>query len=122
MSESPATSVLAYDLADRLNKSLRIAGIKPGEMRTVLGVGSSTMTNYLSGRTRPKDGMLRQWAFRCGPPISFDWLAYGIVTVDDDGPDGGSVQGIDAPACTRSQGNVITFPTMSRATQLPVAA
>lgn len=85
MSESPDATALAYDLTDRLNKALRIGSCKPGEMAQVLGVSSSTMTNYLSGKTRPKDGLLRQWALRCGQPVTFDWLAYGVV---ETGPDG----------------------------------
>lgn len=77
MSESTAeTSRLEFDLVDRLNKALRLAEIKPGDMRQVLGVSGSTMTNYLGGKSRPKDGMLRQWALRCGVP--FEWLAYGV--------------------------------------------
>ena len=78
MSESTAPELLAFDLADRLHKALRLSGCKPGEMASVLGVSASTMTNYLNGKTRPKDGMLRQWAMRCGTPVTFDWLAYGI--------------------------------------------
>lgn len=77
---------LAFDLADRLNKALRVSRCKPGEMRTILGVSESTMTNYLNGTTRPKDGMLRQWAFRCGDPVTFEWLARGAFP---DEPKGG---------------------------------
>lgn len=88
MSESRATELLAFDLADRLHKALRLGRCKPGEMRRILGVSESTMTNYLNGTTRPKDGMLRQWAMRCGGdvPVTFDWLAYGIEAGPDDGP------------------------------------
>lgn len=87
MSESRASELLAFDLTDRLHKALRVGQCKPGEMRKILGVSESTMTNYLTGKTRPKDGMLRQWAMRCGGPVTFDWLAYGIEP--ETGPEGG---------------------------------
>jgi hypothetical protein len=95
MTDTPGGAVLEIDTTDRLNKALRIGKVKPGEMRKLLGVSESTMTNYLSGRSRPKDGMLRQWAFRCGPPVTFEWLAYGI----EDGPDTGPEQGIPPFGC-----------------------
>lgn len=78
---------LAWDLADRLNKALRIGRVKPGQMRAVLGVSESTMTNYLNGSTRPKDGFLRQWALRCGYPITFEWLKDGVIELGPDTPD-----------------------------------
>ena len=84
MSESPAPDELAFDFVDRLHKALRLGKVKPGEMAQVLGVSSSTMTNYLKGKSRPKDGMLRQWALRCGPPVTFEWLAYGAEVGPDD--------------------------------------
>lgn len=45
------------------------------------------MTNYLAGATKPKDGMLRQWALRCRKPVTFEWLAYGVATKPDGGGD-----------------------------------
>lgn len=82
MSDTAARSDLAWDLVDRLHKALRVGKCKPGEMKDILGVSPATMTNYLSGKTRPKDGMLRQWAMRCAVP--FDWLRYGIEASNDD--------------------------------------
>lgn len=103
MSEQRDPSGLAFDLVDRLHKALRIGRCKPGEMKVVLGVSPATMTNYLSGKHRPKDGMLRQWAFRCQVP--FDWLAYGIESTET-GPEGGDY---GLPDGTRSAA-VLAFP------------
>lgn len=103
MSEQQAHEPLAWDLVDRLHKALRLGQCKPGEMTRILGVSPATMTNYLSGKTQPKDGMLRPWAFRCGVP--FDWLAYGIEG-DDNGPDG---QEISRRGCIGA--TVVAFPT-----------
>jgi hypothetical protein len=88
-------ALLAFDLADRLRKALRIGKCKPGEMRAILGVSESTMTNYLDGSTRPKDGMLRQWALRCAAPVTFEWLRTGTTA----GPEGGGDQQLSQRAC-----------------------
>lgn len=90
---------LAFDLADRLHKALRLGKCKPGEMRRILGVSESTMTNYLSGQTSPKAGMLRQWALRCGPVVTFEWLATGIHPAC---PTGGPISAEPGSPCTRS--------------------
>ena len=90
---------LAFDLADRLHKALRLGKCKPGEMRRLLGVSESTMTNYLSGQTTPKAGMLRQWALRCGPVVTFEWLSTGVHPT---GAPGGPISAEPASPCTRS--------------------
>lgn len=86
MSDPAATDTLTWDLVDRLHKALRVGKCKPGEMTRILGVSPATMTNYLSGKSRPKDGMLRPWALRCGVP--FDWLSTGVEPQDGDDPGG----------------------------------
>lgn len=45
-------------------------------MGDLLGVSGGTMSNYLSGRTSPKDGMIRQWALRCGVP--YEWQTSAV--------------------------------------------
>lgn len=96
-----------WDLADRLSKSLRHAGVGTDEMAEHLGVDRKTVGNYKGGRTRPSVAVLRVWAMRCGVP--FDWLAHGII--DDDGPDGPGGQAITASRCTAlSPGRVLHGP------------
>lgn len=86
MTDTAPSTPLAWDLVDRLNKAMRVGNCKPGEMRSILGVSPATMTNYLNGTTRPKDGMLRQVAIRCAVP--FEWLQTGVMPIDG-GPDQG---------------------------------
>lgn len=64
-----------FDLADRLHKSLRVAGLRPGQMAEHLEVRGETVSRYLTGRVRPTVATLRVWALRCGVP--FEWLRDG---------------------------------------------
>jgi len=64
--------VPAFELRHRLALALESEGIGVSEMGTYLEVSASTMTNYLSGRTRPGGGKLKLWAIRCG--VSYAWL------------------------------------------------
>lgn len=63
-----------------MNKALAHAGVTHLEMAEHLGVNPSTMRTWTSGRIRPRAGMLRQWALRCGVP--YEWLLNGWVTGD----------------------------------------
>lgn len=67
----------AFELRHRLARALEIADLTNEQMAEVLGVSTTTIRNYVSGRTSPKDGMLRQWALRCGVP--YQWLKTGEV-------------------------------------------
>ena len=96
MSEQTALTSYDWDLTDRLHKSLRIAGIRPGDMTEVLGVSRNTVGNYLGGRTQIKDGSLRSWAMRCGVP--FEWLKTGVGTPTH-GPEGPHTQGKPTLGC-----------------------
>jgi len=90
MSEAEVSpGVPSWDLHHRLARALEYAGVRVGEMGQYLEVSSKTMTNYLSGTTRPKDGALRAWALRCGVP--FAWLKSGEMAPNK-GPEGGSEQ------------------------------
>jgi transcriptional regulator with XRE-family HTH domain len=62
-----------WGLHHRLARSLEFAGMKSAAMAEFLDVSENTIRNYLSGRTRPRLGVLRIWALRCGVPL--DWLA-----------------------------------------------
>ena len=46
-----------WDVADRLQKALRIAGISAADMARFLDVHRNTMNNWLHGRTAPKQGI-----------------------------------------------------------------
>ncbi len=65
-------TVPEWDLADRMRKSLRCAGIGPGEMAEYLGVGGGTVSTWINGRITPDTRTLRLWALRCGVP--YVWL------------------------------------------------
>lgn len=63
---------LAMDLADRLNKSLRLSGISVQEMAQYLEVHRSTISTWLSGKNKPSPATLRLWAMRTNVP--YQWL------------------------------------------------
>ncbi len=65
-----------FELRHRLALALEVEGVKVGEMAEYLEVAPTTMSNYLSGRTRPKAAAIRAWAMRCGVP--YRWLATGV--------------------------------------------
>ncbi|MFF7683117.1 helix-turn-helix domain-containing protein [Microbacterium sp. NPDC007973] len=67
----------AFDLGDRLDKALRVAGVSTAEMADTLDVSRNTIGNYTSGRTRPSRLQIREWAARTGAPVQ--WLETGMV-------------------------------------------
>lgn len=90
--------VPAFELRHRLARALEHAGLKPEDMAVELGLGVTTIRNYLHDRTTPRRAVLLAWALRCGVP--FEWLAEGTLP----GPspqDGGSINGESSSACTR---------------------
>lgn len=73
MSETAtAQRVPAWDLADRMRKSLREADIGVQEMADYLGVGRNTVSTWINGRITPGRPVLRLWSMRCG--VSYEWL------------------------------------------------
>lgn len=79
MTEQPQTSnIPEWDLADRMRKALRYAGIGPGEMADYLDVGGNTVSTWINGRINPSKQTLRLWALRCG--VDFNWLCHGDST------------------------------------------
>ena len=79
MSEQPAApAVPSWDLADRLRKALRHAGLGVAEMASYLDVTPRSVGNWINGRVMPSTQTLRLWSLRTGVP--FDWLR------GDDGP------------------------------------
>lgn len=77
------SELLAFDLADRLAKSLRVAKVGKAEMAVYLGVTRNTVGNYVNGRTIPDLRTLRLWAMRCGVPLV--WLQTGETPPPSDG-------------------------------------
>lgn len=74
MSEQPASpaGVPEWDIADRMRKALREAGISPGQMASYLDVGGNTVSTWINGRIQPSTQTLRLWALRTGVP--YEWL------------------------------------------------
>jgi transcriptional regulator with XRE-family HTH domain len=75
MSEQPASpaDVPAWDVADRMRKSLRHANGGVAEMADYLGVSRASVSNWINGRIEPSTQTLRLWAMRTG--VSYEWLA-----------------------------------------------
>jgi DNA-binding transcriptional regulator YiaG len=76
--EAVSESELAFDLIDRLHKSLRVSGHDAASLAPVLGVSAATIRNYLSGRTRPPRYALIAWAVTVGHGVTVEWLETGV--------------------------------------------
>ncbi|UJL31712.1 helix-turn-helix transcriptional regulator [Mycolicibacterium vanbaalenii] len=77
-----------WDLADRLTKSLRVAGMSSQDMADYLDVHRNTISAWMNGRTPPSTQSLRLWALRTGVP--YEWIREGKApTEPTGGPDGG---------------------------------
>jgi transcriptional regulator with XRE-family HTH domain len=76
MTNSPAEgNVPQFDMADRLRKALRQAGLSVQDMAEYLGVSRNSVGNWINGRTAPTKPALMLWAMRTGVP--FEWLQTG---------------------------------------------
>lgn len=64
-----------WDLADRLRKSLREAGLGVQEIADYLGVSRYSVRNWINGHNRPSAPTIRLWAMRTG--VSYGWLRKG---------------------------------------------
>ena len=76
-------SRLEFDTADRLRRALRISGVGVQEMADYLGVGRTTVSNWISGRIEPRPAMVRLFALRTGFP--YEWLLTGETPSPTDG-------------------------------------
>ena len=65
----------AFDMADRMRKSLRVTGLGVGDMARSLGVSRNTVSNWINGRGRPNRTQLILWATYAHAPL--DWLESG---------------------------------------------
>jgi transcriptional regulator with XRE-family HTH domain len=61
-----------WRLCDRLARALDESHLTVQQMADILGVDRNTVGNYLHGRTRPRDAVLRVWAMETG--VDFDRL------------------------------------------------
>ena len=66
------TNIPQWDLADRLAKSMRHAGISITEMADYFDVHRNSISGWINGRIRPDTRTVRLWAFRTGVP--YEWL------------------------------------------------
>ena len=76
-------AVPAFDLADRLRKSLRHSDIGVQEMADYLEVERNTVGRWINGRNVPAPATIKLWALRTGVPYA--WLRTGEVPA---GPEG----------------------------------
>jgi hypothetical protein len=86
MSEQPvaADGLPKWDLADRMTKSLRHAGLGVTEMAEYLDVDRSTVSTWINGRIEPNDRTMQLWALRTGIP--YTWYCHGDLRTCDIGP------------------------------------
>ena len=64
------------ELADRLNKALEFAGIKPAQIADIVGQTQANMSHYLNGRNKQISPLIaRKIAEVCG--VRLMWLVYG---------------------------------------------
>lgn len=82
-----------WDLADRLGKALRTAGISVQEMADYLDVHRNTVSAWLNGRVQPTTQTQRLWALRTGIP--FEWIKDGVD--EPKRPGGGPGGGLPTP-------------------------
>ncbi len=61
-----------WDLADRMRKALRHAGMSPGQMAAYLGVGGNTVSTWINGRIEPSFQTVRLWSIRTNTDL--EWL------------------------------------------------
>ena len=66
-----------FDIADRMRKALRHAGISVQQMAEYLDVDRSTVSTWINGRISPSTQTVRLWALRTGVP--FTWMCHGTM-------------------------------------------
>lgn len=72
-----------WDLADRLVKARRHAGVEQAEMASYLGLSRAAVSDFERAKRPPRRVYLLGWASRCG--VNLDWLV-GQASPDGDGP------------------------------------
>lgn len=86
MSEQPVTEagLPEWDLADKMRKSLRHAGISVEEMADELDVSRTSISNWINGRIEPSAHTVMAWALRTGIP--YTWYCHGDLRPCDYAP------------------------------------
>lgn len=79
--EGKPAAVPEWNLADRLGKARRHAGLKQADLAKYLGLSARAISGFELGVTQPRIAYLRGWAELCG--VDLDWLANGSA---DGGP------------------------------------
>lgn len=102
-----SASVPEWDLADRMRKSLRVAGIGVQEIAEYLGVGRNTVSTWINGKIVLSVQTQRLWALRCG--VAYEWIASGVTPPR---PPGGDGQAVPGP----TQSEVLAGPVTPRTT------
>jgi transcriptional regulator with XRE-family HTH domain len=64
-----------WDMADRLQKALRLADMTGPEMASFLDVHRNTLRSWLTGKTTPNHRTLLLWSMKTGAPLA--WLEHG---------------------------------------------
>lgn len=88
MSQQHSEVKLAWDVADRMRKSLRVSGSGVQEMADYLGVARNTVSSWINGRIRPSRQTLILWAMRTGVTVAY--LESGQTSDPEGGPDDGT--------------------------------
>jgi hypothetical protein len=76
-------SELEPDLADRLAKSLQVAGLTVADMAEYMEVHRNSVGAWLNRRSQPRPANIRLWALRTGVP--YEWLRHGTWPKDESG-------------------------------------
>ena len=70
------------DLADRLAKSLQVAGLSVADMADYMEVHRNSVGAWLNRRSEPRPANIRLWAIRTGVP--YEWLRNGTWPEESD--------------------------------------
>jgi transcriptional regulator with XRE-family HTH domain len=76
ITDATPVAVPQWDIADRMRKSLRAAGLSVNDVAEYFGVNRNTVSAWINGRVTPAPPMLRLWAVRTAVP--YCWLVEGI--------------------------------------------
>jgi transcriptional regulator with XRE-family HTH domain len=73
-------TVPTWDLADRLRKSMRTAGLSVQEIAAELEISPGSVSGWINGRHVPSRQALQLWALRTG--VNYEWLRDGKPQVE----------------------------------------
>jgi len=81
--------LLKFSQADRMRKSLHLAGVSVQEMAEYLDVNRNTVSRWINDEREPKRSYIRLWALRTGVPL--EWIETGEMPDGGDGGGGASM-------------------------------